>query len=74
MNDTVKTATLVGDPIEAPAGTAPPKTRDQRIADWKNETEAAYQEARRECCNCSPTRAQMLLVEQHEGRSNPPID
>lgn len=65
-------ATLGGEVKEPETKT--PKTRDQRIADWKNENAGHYEAARQACCNCAPSRAQMLLVEQYEGRSNCPID
>jgi hypothetical protein len=73
MNKRV-TDTLVGDPVDAPSNTQPPKTRAERIQDWKNENQAAYEVARREICNCAPTRAQMLLADQFEGRCNCPVD
>jgi hypothetical protein len=66
-------ATLGGEVTEKEAVT-PPKTRDERIVDWKKENQAHYEAARRECCNCAPSRAQMLLVDQYEGRANCPID
>jgi hypothetical protein len=72
MNDQ-PTATLVGDPVDAPVS-APPKTRDERIEDWKKENLEAYKAAREACCVCSPTRAQTLLVQQFTGVENPPID
>ena len=71
MNDSVKTATLVGDPIDAPSNVNPPKTRAERIADWRKENEVAYKAACSAVCLCSPTRAQMLLRDQWE---SPPVD
>ena len=68
MNDTVK-ATLVGDPVDSPL--APPKTRAERVLDWRKENSTAYRKAQDACCVCTPTRAQALLVEQWD---NPPID
>lgn len=40
---------------------APPKTRAERVADWKRENQAAYESARKACCTCTPSRAEMLL-------------
>lgn len=51
-----------------------PKTRAQKEADWKNVNRGAYAKARDACCTCTPTRAQMLMVEQFEGRANIPVD
>lgn len=49
-----------------------PPTRAQKIAAWRKENEKAYKQACFEhTCTCTPTRAQMLLLQQW---SNPPID
>lgn len=65
------TATLGGDVKEKPA-VKKPKSRAQRIADWRKKNAAAYGAA---CmmahCTCTPTRAQMLLFKQWE---SPPVD
>ena len=72
MNDTVKTATLVGDPVDAPdQKIAKPKSRAEKIADWRIENGAAYRRALDHQACCSPTRQHMLLIEQWQ---NPPVD
>jgi hypothetical protein len=74
MNDSVKTATLVGDPIDIDAGTStsPPKSRSERIREYRDAHHAEY---RRACdsaqCTCAPTRAEALIMAQYD---NPPID
>ena len=67
------TATLGGEVIEKEAP-AKPKTRAQREADWKRENAPAIKEARRACCTCTPTRAQVLLMDQADGCVPIPID
>jgi hypothetical protein len=44
-----------------------PKSRAQKVADWRSANETKYKEAREACCTCTPTRAQMLMVDQYEG-------
>jgi hypothetical protein len=51
-----------------------PKTRAERLAAWKKGVSTEYKACKDAICNCSPSRAQMLLVDQYEGRANPPID
>jgi hypothetical protein len=51
-----------------------PKSRAERIQDWKKENQAAYKEAQNACCVCTPTRAQMLLIDQYDGLETIPID
>jgi len=70
MNDLTK-AMLVGDPVESPVAPPKPKTRAQRIVDWRAANEAAYRTACDARCECSPTRAQLLLLDQWE---RPPVD
>ncbi len=70
MNDQV-TATLVGDAIDAPTDIAPPKTRAERIEDWRKENQAAFNQACSASCKCSPTKADMLMIEQW---ASPPVD
>lgn len=60
-------------PVDA-SPISPPKTRSEKVADWKRDNQAAYESARRACCTCTPSRAQMLLVDQYEGNANIPID
>ena len=49
-----------------------PKTRDQKIAEYRAAHEVEYQNAcHEERCTCSPTRAQMLIMENY---NHPPID
>ncbi len=71
MNDHV-TDTLVGDPIIV-QGDIPvtPKTREERIADWRKENQAAFNQACSASCKCSPTKADMLMIEQW---ASPPVD
>lgn len=45
------------------------KTRAQLLEEWRKENEAAYRTAQRAICNCAPSRAQLLLVDQYEGRA-----
>lgn len=72
MFNEATTASLGGGEVtEAPAK---PKSREEKIADWKNQNAAAIQEARAACCTCTPTRAQMLLADQADGHAAPPID
>lgn len=71
MNDVPAKATLVGDPVESPVKTKKPPSRAQRIAKWRKENKAAYQSACDAHCVCSPTRAQLLLINQW---NSPPVD
>lgn len=48
-----------------------PPTRAQKIAAWREANQTAYTAACHEHCTCTPTRAQMILLQQWE---NPPID
>jgi hypothetical protein len=57
------TATLGGD-VKEPI--AKPKTHAQKVADWRKENQPAYKEACEAHCTCTPTRAQMLLINQWE--------
>lgn len=68
MNDQV-TATLVGDLVDSPI--AKPPTRQERIEAWRKQNAVAYKEACQDNCTCTPTRAQMLLINQWD---SPPID
>ena len=54
---------------EAMAPTAPKLTPAQEEANWRKENEAAYKAAcENERCTCTPTRAEMLLMERfHRG-------
>jgi hypothetical protein len=49
-----------------------PKTRAQKLAEWRH---AHYSEYKKACddaqCTCTPTRAQMLIMNQYD---SPPID
>ncbi len=62
-------ATLGGEVKEKE--TATPKTREQRIADWRQDNAVAYKVACEDRCTCTPSRAQMLLLQQWD---SPPID
>lgn len=71
MNDmsvNASDATIVDSPI------VKPPTRAEKVAAWKAANQSAYDAARRACCTCTPTRAQMLLVDQYEGNANIPLD
>ncbi len=70
MNDQV-TATLVGDVVDAPADIAKPKSREERIEDWRKENQAAYNRAFSANCKCSPSKADMLMIQQW---NSPPVD
>jgi hypothetical protein len=64
-----KASTFVGDtitPVEKP------KTRTQKIAEYRKAHEAEYKRAcENERCTCTPTRAEMLIMENY---NHPPID
>jgi len=51
-----------------------PKSRAEKVQAWKAVNHATYEVARQACCTCTPTRAQMLLVQQYEGDVSPPVD
>jgi hypothetical protein len=71
MNDLTK-ATLVGDPVDVTgAPIEKPKSRAQKIADWRKAHEAEYKKACDANCTCTPTRAQMLMINQWD---SPPVD
>jgi hypothetical protein len=63
------TATLGGD-VKGPV--AKPKTRAERIEAWRDANRTTYLKACHDAqCTCTPTRAQMLLMDAWE---SPPID
>ena len=63
------TATLGGD-VKEPI--AKPPSREEKVAAWRTEHEAAYKSAcNNERCTCTPTRAEALLMQQW---NNPPVD
>jgi hypothetical protein len=65
------TATLGGD-VKEPAKKLKKPSRAERIAAWRKENEAAYTKACHESnCTCTPTRAQMLIMNQW---ASPPVD
>jgi hypothetical protein len=49
---------------------APPiKTKEQKLEEFRKANHLAYRRACSESqCTCTPTRAQMLLIDQYEGR------
>ena len=47
-------------------------TRAEKVAEWKKANASAYRKACDDNCTCTPTRAQMLLIQQYEG--NGPAD
>jgi hypothetical protein len=64
------TATIGGEVIDKPI--EKPKTRAQRIEDWRKANYAAYQAAMNGPHNCcSPTRHNQMIIDQY---NNPPID
>ena len=49
-----------------------PKSRQEKVEEWRNKHNAEYRAACHEHeCTCTPTRAQMLLIQQWD---NPPVD
>ena len=50
---------------------AKPKTRAQKVKDWQKANAPEYKKACEANCVCTPTRAQMLLIDQWD---NPPVD
>jgi hypothetical protein len=44
----------------------PAKTYQQKLAEWRKANEGAYKKARKSCYVCSPTRTELLLVQQYE--------
>ena len=63
------TATLGGEVKEA---AAPPKSRAERISEWRAANRTAYVNACKESqCTCTPTRAQMMLMDAWQ---SPPVD
>lgn len=40
------------------------KTRAQKLTEWRKANQAAYKKACDDNCTCTPTRAQMLLIQQ----------
>jgi hypothetical protein len=48
-----------------------PKTRAQRILEWRKAHRTEYMQACEDHCTCTPTRAQALIMEAWH---NPPID
>lgn len=53
---------------------AKPPSRADRIAAWKEENRAEFEVAKRACSCCTPTKAQMLLIQQFNGYDPIPID
>jgi hypothetical protein len=62
------TTSFGGEVIEKPKVKKP--TRAERIAAWRKENEAAYTAAANAHACCTPTRAQMIILEQWR---NPPV-
>jgi hypothetical protein len=48
-----------------------PKTRAEKVKEWRNKYQAEYKKACEDNCTCTPTRSQMLLIDQWE---RPPVD
>lgn len=66
-----KTESLGGDVKEKPAKPKKPPTRAQKIVAWRAENAVAHMRACESHCTCTPTRAEMLLIQQWDC---PPID
>ena len=63
------TATLGGETKEP---VAKPISRAERVAAWRDANRTAYLNACKESqCTCTPTRAQMMLMDAWE---SPPVD
>jgi hypothetical protein len=63
------TATMGGDTTTT---IEKPKTRHEKIEEYRSAHEAEYRTACRDSqCTCTPTRAQMLIMQNYE---NPPVD
>jgi hypothetical protein len=63
------TATIGGDVKEK---VDKPKSRAERIEEWRDANRTAYLNACKQSqCTCTPTRAQMLLMDAWE---SPPVD
>jgi predicted trehalose synthase len=66
------TATIGGEVKEEETTKITPKTRDQRIAEWREANRATYEKAFNAPHNCcSPTRANQMIIDQW---NSPPID
>lgn len=48
------------------------KTRAEKLDEFRKLNQSAFNQACQDNCTCTPTRAQMLLIDQYEGRA--PID
>jgi hypothetical protein len=48
-----------------------PKTRQEKIEEWRNTHRGEYIKACEDNCTCTPTRAQMLMIDQWD---SPPVD
>jgi hypothetical protein len=65
MTKVDKMSTFEGDGVTT---VEKPKTKAERISQWKREHHAAYKRAcSNERCTCTPSRADMLLIQQYEG-------
>jgi hypothetical protein len=67
MNDmTMSTeGVAIADPITKP------KSRAEKQEEWRKAHHAEYKRACDDNCTCTPTRAQMLMIDQWD---NPPVD
>jgi hypothetical protein len=44
-----------------------PRSQEQKFDKWKKENAVAIRAARESFCVCSPTRAELLLIDQADG-------
>ena len=60
-----------GGEVKEPVTKTKPKTRAQKVAEWQAANAPAYKAACASHCTCTPSRADMLLMDQWH---NPPVD
>lgn len=44
-----------------------PKTRYQKLDEWRTKNEQAYKDACYAQCECAPSKAQLMLIQQFNG-------
>jgi hypothetical protein len=49
-----------------------PRTRAQRVSQWKKENKEAFEAASRSCCMCTPSKADMLMYDRYNGDAEIP--
>jgi hypothetical protein len=60
----IKQSDFVGDTITK---VKKPKTMAQKLKEFRVANEEAYKSARYACCECAPSRAQILLIDKYDG-------